>query len=211
MARQVRSEVTRRRLLDAAVDVFGEVGYGAAGRVAIVDRAGVTKGALYHHFDSMESLASAVIEEGAATVLNAFRAMCPPSSPALEGMISGLFAAAEVLARDKAARVAMQLVPALADFSDTAAGVNRDWLRAVGDLAARAIAEGDVRADVDPDGVGDLVVGAVFGSRLLSQDDAAGRLARMWGLVLPAVAVEPGLPYFREFLAREAVRHRPRA
>ena len=46
MARQVRSEATRRKLLDAAIEVFGEVGYVAAGRTAIIERAGVTKGAL---------------------------------------------------------------------------------------------------------------------------------------------------------------------
>ena len=34
MARQARSEVTRRKLIDAAIDVFSEVGYVAAGRAA---------------------------------------------------------------------------------------------------------------------------------------------------------------------------------
>lgn len=63
MARQVRSEATRRKILDAAIDVFGEVGYAAAGWGTIIERTGMTKGALYHHFDSKESLASAIIQE----------------------------------------------------------------------------------------------------------------------------------------------------
>lgn len=46
MARQVRSEVTRRKILDAAVDVFGEVGYAAANWGTIIERTGMTKGAL---------------------------------------------------------------------------------------------------------------------------------------------------------------------
>ena len=54
MARQVRSEVTRRRILDAAIEVFGEVGYAAAAWGTIIERTGMTKGALYHHFDSKE-------------------------------------------------------------------------------------------------------------------------------------------------------------
>jgi AcrR family transcriptional regulator len=63
MARQTRSEATRRKILNAAVDVFNEVGYSAAERGAIIERAEMTKGAVCHHFDSMESLASAIIEE----------------------------------------------------------------------------------------------------------------------------------------------------
>ena len=73
MARQVRSEATRRKILDAAVDVFNEVGYAAADRGTIIERTGMTKGAFYHHFDSMESLASAIIEEGAKLVARRLR------------------------------------------------------------------------------------------------------------------------------------------
>lgn len=64
MARQVRSEATRQKILDSAIEVFGEVGYAAAGWSTIIERTGMTKGALYHHFDSKESLASNIIEEG---------------------------------------------------------------------------------------------------------------------------------------------------
>ena len=83
MARQVRSEATRRKILDAAIDVFAEVGYAAAGWNTIIDRTGMTKGALYHHFDSKESLASSIIDEGSDTILVAFRNVCGSSSPAL--------------------------------------------------------------------------------------------------------------------------------
>ena len=84
MARQVRSEATRRKILDAAIEVFGEVGYAAAGWGAIIERTGMTKGALYHHFDSKESLASDIIEEGSDTLLAAFRNVCGSASPGLE-------------------------------------------------------------------------------------------------------------------------------
>ena len=75
---------------DAAIDVFGEVGYAAAGWGAIVERTGMTKGALYHHFDAKEPLASAIIEEGSETLLVAFRSVC--EVPAFENMIHGTFA-----------------------------------------------------------------------------------------------------------------------
>src|ERR1700730_17692352 len=113
MARQVRSEATRRKILDAAIDVFGEVGYAAAGWGTIIERTGMTKGALYHHFDSKESLASAIIEEGSETLLNAFHSVCGLGSPALENMIHGTFAVANLLGIDKTARAAEQLTAAL--------------------------------------------------------------------------------------------------
>ncbi len=56
MARQTRSEATRRKLLDAAIEVFTEVGCVGTARASIIERAGVTKGALYHHFETMEAL-----------------------------------------------------------------------------------------------------------------------------------------------------------
>jgi AcrR family transcriptional regulator len=109
MARQTRSEATRRKNLNAAVHVFNEVGYSAAERGPIIERAEMTTGALYQHFDSMESLASAIIEDGSATVLNAFRSNCEASSPAMENMIHGTFAVADTLGSDEVACAAEHL------------------------------------------------------------------------------------------------------
>ena len=66
MVRQARSEATRRRIITSAVELFNEIGYPAAGLGDIIERAEMTKGALYYHFDSKESLATAIIEEGSA-------------------------------------------------------------------------------------------------------------------------------------------------
>jgi AcrR family transcriptional regulator len=59
--RAASADETRRRLLDAAIDRF------AAGAVtsfeAVATDAGVTKGALYHHFGSKEGLVEAVYRE----------------------------------------------------------------------------------------------------------------------------------------------------
>jgi AcrR family transcriptional regulator len=48
--------------LDAARDLFGDQGFAATGRDDIAKRAGVTSGALYHHFESKTAVAAAVIE-----------------------------------------------------------------------------------------------------------------------------------------------------
>jgi AcrR family transcriptional regulator len=217
MARQVRSEATRRRILDAAIDVFGDVGYAAAGWNTIIERTGMTKGALYHHFDSKESLASAIIEEGSDTILVAFRNVCGSSSPALENMIHGTFTIANVLRSDKTARAAEQLMAALSGFNEAAAQFCGNLIDLMASQARRASAEGDLREDLDPVLISESIIGAVFGTRMLSialsavgrggDAGAPARIGQTWELVLPGIAADASLPYFREFLAREALRH----
>jgi AcrR family transcriptional regulator len=54
---------TRQALLEAAFEEIHEYGYQSASLSRILKKAGVTKGALYHHFDSKEGLGFAVIDE----------------------------------------------------------------------------------------------------------------------------------------------------
>lgn len=57
-----RSEATRTELLRVARDMFGERGYEATPIEDVAEAAGVTKGALYHHFASKRDLFQAVFE-----------------------------------------------------------------------------------------------------------------------------------------------------
>ncbi len=60
---QQRSQETRKRILDAASQVFARRGYGQATVEEIAAEAGVSNGALYHHFASKEELFRAIVEE----------------------------------------------------------------------------------------------------------------------------------------------------
>jgi AcrR family transcriptional regulator len=51
-----RREATRQKLLDAAAQVFAEVGLDAASVEAICDRAGFTRGAFYSNFETKDEL-----------------------------------------------------------------------------------------------------------------------------------------------------------
>jgi AcrR family transcriptional regulator len=63
MSREQRTEATRAQLLGAARALFSERGYSAVGTEEIVARAGVTRGALYHHFADKKDLFRAVHEQ----------------------------------------------------------------------------------------------------------------------------------------------------
>src|ERR1700677_2849034 len=59
----------------------GSSGYAAAGLGEISERAGMTKGALYHHSGSKEALATPIIEQGTNLTSDVFRHVCQSSSP----------------------------------------------------------------------------------------------------------------------------------
>ena len=58
-----RSGATRRRILDAGRDLFAQRGWAATTIDEVVRAAGVTKGALYHHFRDKTDVLRAVYEE----------------------------------------------------------------------------------------------------------------------------------------------------
>ena len=63
MPRQERAERSRAAILDAAADEFDQHGYAGARLERIVERTGLTKGAVYFHFRSKLDLAKALLEE----------------------------------------------------------------------------------------------------------------------------------------------------
>jgi AcrR family transcriptional regulator len=65
-----QSEATTAALLTAARELFAERGYADVGTEEIVQRAGVTRGALYHHFkDGKEELFRAVLVQLSAELV----------------------------------------------------------------------------------------------------------------------------------------------
>ncbi len=54
---------TRRKILESAFREIHRNGFQAAGLNPILERTGVTKGALYHHFPNKQSLGYAVVDE----------------------------------------------------------------------------------------------------------------------------------------------------
>ncbi|TVT36087.1 TetR/AcrR family transcriptional regulator [Amycolatopsis rhizosphaerae] len=59
---QERSRTTRRRLIEAAVECLGDLGWSGTTVAVVAQRAGVSRGAAQHHFRTREDLVTAAVE-----------------------------------------------------------------------------------------------------------------------------------------------------
>jgi AcrR family transcriptional regulator len=85
-----QSELTRRALLTTARTFFTEKGYADTATEDIVQRAGVTRGALYHHFRDKADLFQAVFEDAERALVEKVRtAVAVARAEPWEGFLVG--------------------------------------------------------------------------------------------------------------------------
>ena len=84
-----RTEATRLALLDAAHALFIDRGYAAASTPEICAAAGVTRGALYHHFADKRALFLAVLERESVAVRDAIEDAAGRASAPRQALLKG--------------------------------------------------------------------------------------------------------------------------
>lgn len=152
--RRLSADERREQLMAAAVAVIAEHGFRAASADAIVARAGVSKGLLWHYFADVDDL---LAQTARRTVLGIARAVgegIDLAAPAPEVLRAAIRAAARIPERfGDEHRALQQIVPNLR----TPEGAVRLTLDDYGELHAaqeailrRGQAEGDLRSDLDP-------------------------------------------------------------
>ncbi|MFC8366991.1 ScbR family autoregulator-binding transcription factor [Streptomyces sp. NPDC057239] len=187
MARQERAIRTRRTILEAAAAVFDERGYTSATIGEILERAGVTKGALYFHFGSKEELALGVFEEQLAISL-------PPQSSKLQELVDSGLVLALRLRTEPLVRASVGLA-----LDQGALGLDRTpafgmWIDQTTRTLAEAKAGGELLPHVDATETAELLVASFSGVQLMSQlrcqrQDLEHRVAVLFHHMLPGVAV----------------------
>jgi len=156
-------------------------------------------------------LATTIIEEGAATMLDTFRAASRSSSPAMENIVHGLFMVTDVLSGDRVAQAASRLLRTFGGFNATAKQTYVALLDEMTQMTTSAVAEGDLRPGLDAVESSNVIVGAMLGAELFSSaladgKDLRARFTRVWEIMLPAIVSDESLGYYREFLARQSMR-----
>ncbi|MBF6332615.1 TetR/AcrR family transcriptional regulator [Nocardia transvalensis] len=148
-----RSRTTRAALEQAGRRLFAERGYAGVSAEEIVTAAGVTRGALHHHYGDKRGLFVAVLEQlevdNTAEITRAM-AELPDPTDVLAAMTTGLRAFLDLCRRGETVRIAMSDGPAVLGWQDWREMESRHGLGLITTLLERAeqaglIAEAPVR------------------------------------------------------------------
>ena len=90
--RERQAEATRQQLIDVARQLFTERGYAGTSIEDIIERAGVARGALYHHFPGKDALFAAVYQVVQAEVASAVVAAALAADDPAQAVYTGLSA-----------------------------------------------------------------------------------------------------------------------
>src|SRR5438128_6239338 len=162
---------TRRRILKAAFGEFYRTGFQGASVNRIVDSAGTTKGALFHHFEDKNDLGYAVVEELIQPRIKAlwFDPLADSMDPIADLKRSiRQFVKAEV-ENDRLAQgcplnnLAQEMSPLDEGFRKRIEKVYTAWRECLEAAFVRGIKAGKVRKDISPRNVAAFVVAAQAG------------------------------------------------
>jgi AcrR family transcriptional regulator len=134
------AEQTRRAILTAARAVFAESGFAAASTTAIAAAAGVTRGALYHHFADKTELFRAVFVEIEHELNETVVAAALAEPDSLSAFVAGCAAWLDFAVRPDYQRVAVIEAPAAlgaAEWHEIDAGIGLVSMEAGLDALAR--------------------------------------------------------------------------
>jgi AcrR family transcriptional regulator len=155
-----RTEATRGALISAGRTLFGERGFAATSIEDLASAAGVTRGALYHHFESKEDLFAAVFEQVEVELMAAAHRGGLQGSDAWDRLRRGCRAFLEAC-RDRAVqRIALLDAPAALGMERWREIEERYALETIRASLQMAMNEGNLPARA-PDALAHLLLGAL--------------------------------------------------
>lgn len=153
----------RETVLRRAIGVFNRQGYDATSIGDLADELGVTKSALYHHFDSKEALLSAALDEALDGLSRAVdeAARAQREGSAYQRLRATVEAAVRILADHQPAVTLLLRVRGNSEVENAALERRRHIDEQLARLVEQAVAEGDLRSDVEADVISRLAFGMV--------------------------------------------------
>jgi AcrR family transcriptional regulator len=186
--KQERAIQTRAVLLRAAAEVFDEAGYAGASIAKILERAGLTPGAMYFHFKNKEALAEAVATAQSQAVLPFL------DSEGLQRVVDTTLVWAKQLQLDPILRAGVRLGVERDAFELHDSATFDAWTSVIAEFFGQASAKGELQAGVDVQELAEYLVSCCTGLQVYSEAashraDLPERVVRMWRMLLPGVAV----------------------
>ena len=163
--RQRQSEATKELLVSIARERFTEQGYAATSIEDIVQRAGVAKGALYHHFSGKDALFRAVYEAVLAEAVSAVMAAALAAQEPWPAVRAGLSAFLDACLDPSFRRIVILESVSVLQHELTEGGigdVELPMLRAV----LTPLTASDVLPGVTVDSLAHVALGGLYGAAL---------------------------------------------
>jgi AcrR family transcriptional regulator len=192
MVDQVRAIRTRQTILSSAARIFEEHGYQAATISQILSAAGVTKGALYFHFQSKGDLALGVLAEQDQ------RLIVPNRASKVQEVVDAVMLHAYRLQTDPMVRAGVRL-----SMDQQANGLDRSgpflrWADVGQELLEKARGQGELLPHVVPVETAEVIVASFAGVQSMSQAvcnyaDLPSRVSALLRHLLPSAVVPPVL------------------
>lgn len=167
----------RGRVLDAAVSLFQRQGYAATSTHQIVAEAGVTPGAMHHHFPSKKAIGIAVIRERVARIVHTSWIAPMADGDSVLDAIAAIFETICAGLDERGAvrgcplsNLALELSFGDADFRAEIAPLFEGWRAAIADRL-RADQQAGLFPNVDPAAFAMHVAAAYSGAMTLAKAD----------------------------------------
>lgn len=186
------AELTRQKILDSAMSVFVKSGYSNARLEDIAAEAGVTRGAVYHHFGGKPEVYTALVNERFREANEAFESIMISSSLPPEKLRSLIMVAVSMLEENEQYRRIQELVlfktayvPELEEGMQYKIKSTNSTVSYIEELIKMGMDSGDFDRELDPHAAAVAAVGLFGGVSTLwlldrdmfSAKEYAGKLA----------------------------------
>jgi AcrR family transcriptional regulator len=208
--RQARAEATRQSIIDAAVELFGDVGYGDTDMIDVIEQAGTTKGTCYYYFPTKESLAAALIEQSNMRIAAEMAPIWESDAPPMHKLIKATFGFLALTESDDIVRVGYQLRQALRQVSPAGPKGFGDTHVIFASAIKRAVADGHARPGINAREAAHTLFAALVGCRLLADalgEDPIERLEQAWRTLLLSIAPDDAVAALRRYVRSTARSH----
>lgn len=192
MTKQLRSEHTRARLVRSAAELFDRNGFAGTNISDITRSAGVTKGALYFHFEAKEELVEAVQDLGCAKLRAAVDEITGRGLPAVQALIDLTHVLASWVATDPVVRAGFRVGRECGDRGEPFLDFYSNWSAAATGFLVQAAHDGQLAEEASVPVLAVVVMALSVGIESLRSSGFSGTqaqdlLADVWRVFLPGL------------------------
>lgn len=167
--KQDRARETRSRILEGAAEAFAEHGFAGATVADILKRSGVTKGALYFHFETKEEVADAVFAAHGAWMTQTVRSI---TGEGVQRLVNLGYFVCDALQTDVIFQATARLAVERETYGEGRPASFHMWESQAREMLESINADGEFAVDVDPARMSHMLTASLLGLHLA--DQAAG-------------------------------------